>query len=199
MFYRPNFVPLGFAVFVNYNRYFVTYLTWYENKYNIFRMDKMLLKYTKWGIYPPNICILESLLYFLAVIFPVFSQSKYMTHGHYPLYSYIYSVYYIFVSGWKFDDITTFLKIICTSNHMFLRVIWEKINPRFLTKFRNHPEQSEIQNFQPMQCLPILKMTCFMFRLISSRSGWFQASGWFHEKNPMFIKRRHVDFTQPCD
>ena len=25
--------------------------------------------------------------------------------------------------------------MICTSNHMFLRVIWEKINPRFLTKF----------------------------------------------------------------
>ena len=50
-----------------------------------------------------------------------------------------------------------------------------------------------------MQCLPILKMTCFLFRLISSRSGWFQASGWFHKKNPMFIKRRQVDFTQPCD
>ena len=29
----------------------------------------------------------------------------------------------------------SYSKLICTSNHMFLRVIWEKINPRFLTKF----------------------------------------------------------------
>ena len=36
--------------------------------------------------------------------------------------------------------------------------------------------------------IPILKMTCFLFRLISSRSGWFQASGWFPREKPDVYK-----------
>ena len=80
----------------------------------------------------------------------------------------------------------------------YRRLIFSQIHPKIMWLLVNHMER-EIRNFQPMQCLPILIMTCFLFRLISSHSGWFQTSGWFHEKNPMFIKRRQVDFTQPCD
>ena len=85
--YRQNFVPLGFAVFVNYNRYFRELLTRYENKYKFFRMDKMLF-----------FMFLERLdiSCFLALKIHV-TWSLY-------LYSYIYSVYYILLSGRTFDD-----------------------------------------------------------------------------------------------
>ena len=111
------------------------------------------------------------------------------------VFLYIFAVKYQILASWgPINKFYWMLLSLCISNHMVLRVIWEKSSRSYLTKFWNHPERSE-GNFNIL-----LNNQGMIFPKSPEMTMWFLANHILLFITPHFKDtcwRGHVSQTTP--